>query len=147
MSNIDIVRDFLDGMETPISQVRDHLRKFLTEDALWGNCGFPPAVGIEDISAKHELSQEVFGDYRLHVQLLHIAESEAGVVFTERIDVGRTAEGEEILTVPVTGVFELRDGQISRWTDYFDPAGLMTHLNKLPEIGAFFTGKPAAASA
>lgn len=142
MSNIDVIQKFLAGMHTPISQVRSHLREFMTDDCVWGNAGFPPAVGIEDITTKHELSEKVFGDYRLHIQLLHIAEGADGVVFTERIDVGRTEAGEEILTVPVTGVFELRDGKICRWVDYFDPSGLLSHLNKQPEVaGAYFTGK------
>ena len=77
--------------------------------------------------------------------MLNIDDSPEGVVFTERIDVGRTQTGEEILTVPVTGVFELRDGKISRWTDYFDPAGLLSHLNTQPEVvGAYFTGQKTA---
>lgn len=145
MSNTEVVREFLAGMKTPVLQVREHLKKFMTEDCVWGNCGFPPAVGIEDIVTKHELSEQVFGNYILHIQLLNIAESPEGVVFTERIDVGRTQTGEEILTVPVTGVFELRDGKISRWTDYFDPAGLLSHLNTQPEVvGAYFTGQKTA---
>jgi limonene-1,2-epoxide hydrolase len=147
MSNTTIVRDFIAGLENPISGAGAHLRKFLTDDAVWGNCGFPPAVGIEDIVTKHELSGKVFGDYVMNISLLHIAEGEDGVVFTERVDVGRTQEGEEILTVPVTGVFEIRDGKISRWTDYFDPAGLLNRLNELPDVGAYFTGKTAAAPA
>jgi limonene-1,2-epoxide hydrolase/ferredoxin len=145
MSNTEVVREFLAGMKTPVLQVRQHLQNFMTDDCVWGNCGFPPAVGIEDIVTKHELSEQVFGNYILHIQLLNIAESPEGVVFTERIDVGRTEEGEEILTVPVTGVFELRDGKISRWTDYFDPAGLLTHLNTQPDVvGAYFTGSKSA---
>lgn len=144
MSNTEVIREFLAGMKTPVLEVREHLKKFMTDDCVWGNCGFPPAVGIEDIVAKHELSEQVFGNYILHIQLLNLAESPEGVVFTERIDVGRTETGEEILTVPVTGVFELRDGKICRWTDYFDPAGLLSHLNTQPDVvGAYFTGKTA----
>ncbi|MCP9955488.1 hypothetical protein LUX33_48855 [Actinomadura madurae] len=41
MSNIDIVKAFLDGLHKPISQVPDHLRASLAEDAEWGNSGFP----------------------------------------------------------------------------------------------------------
>ncbi|SFP33421.1 MULTISPECIES: limonene-1,2-epoxide hydrolase family protein [Actinomadura] len=145
MSNIDIVKAFLDGMHKPISQVPDHLRASLTEDAEWGNSGFPPAVGIEDIVGKHEASQQVFGDYVMEIQLLNIA-VDGDVVFTERIDVGRTQAGEELLTVPVVGVFTVRDGKIARWTDYFDPAGLLKHLGTLPDVESYFTGKSAAAS-
>lgn len=141
MSNVAVVRAFLDGMENPISQVPEHLRASMTEDAVWGNSGFPPAVGIDDIASKHEMSSQVFGDYVMRMQLLHIAEGPDGVVFTERIDVGSTQDGEEILTVPVVGVFEVRDGKISRWTDYFDPRGLLDGLSQLPDVEAYFTGK------
>ncbi|MCQ0020918.1 limonene-1,2-epoxide hydrolase family protein [Actinomadura madurae] len=103
------------------------------------------AVGIEDIVSKHKASQQVFGDYVMEVRLLNIA-VDGDVVFTERVDIGRTREGEEILTVPVVGVFAVRDGKIVRWTDYFDPAGLLKRLSALPDVEAYFTGKSAAAS-
>ncbi len=141
MSNEAVVRAFLSGMEQPISRVPQHLRASMTEDAVWGNSGFPPAVGLDDIATKHEMSGQVFGDYVMRMELLHISEGADGVVFTERIDVGSTQEGEEILTVPVVGVFEVRDGKIARWTDYFDPRGLLQGLSKLPDVEAYFTGK------
>jgi limonene-1,2-epoxide hydrolase len=112
----------------------------MTEDCVWGNAGFPPAVGIKDIIAKHEASERVFGDYELHIDLLNIA-SNGDVVFTERVDQGRERDtGAEILTVQVTGVFELRDGRICRWVDYFDPRGLLERLAVLPDIAEFFAG-------
>lgn len=141
MSDEAVVLAFLKGMEQPISQVPDHLRKSMTEDAVWGNSGFPPSVGLEDIVSKHKMSGEVFGDYVLTAEVLHIAAGDDGVVFTERVDVGRTQDGEEILTVPVVGVFEVRDGKIARWTDYFDPRGLLEALSALPDVEAYFTGK------
>lgn len=141
MSNEAVVRAFLKGMQSPISQVPEHLRRSMTTDAEWGNSGFPPCVGIDDIISKHEMSGEVFGDYVLTAEILHIAEGADGVVFTERMDVGRTQAGEEILTVPVVGVFEVRDGKVARWTDYFDPRGLLENLAKLPDVEAYFTGK------
>jgi limonene-1,2-epoxide hydrolase len=143
MSNEQIVLTFLEGMHQPISQVPEHLRAALTEDAVWGNCGFPPAVGIEDIMAKHSASKEVFGDYVLDVTVHNVA-SNGDVVFTERTDVGRTQDGDEILTVKVSGVFEMRDGKIARWVDYFDPAELLERISVLPDTAAFFQGKPAS---
>lgn len=145
MSNIGIVKAFLDGLHKPISQVSDHLRASLAEDAEWGNSGFPPAVGIEDIVSKHKASQQVFGDYVMEVQLLNIA-VDGDVVFSERIDIGRTQEGEEILTVPVVGVFVVRDGKIVRWTDYFDPTGLLKSLSAVPDVDAYFAGKSTPVS-
>lgn len=140
MDNEQIVLDFLQGMHQPISQVPPHLKACLTEDAVWGNCGFPPAVGIDDIMAKHEASMTVFGEYVLDVEVHNIA-SKDNVVFTERTDVGRQLDGTEIMTVPVTGVFELRDGKIARWIDYFDPAELLQRISVLPDTAAFFAGK------
>ncbi|CAA0105288.1 Limonene-1,2-epoxide hydrolase [Mycolicibacterium vanbaalenii] len=141
MSNEAVVRAFLKGMEQPLSKVPAHLRASMTDDAVWGNSGFPPCVGIEDIVSKHEMSGEVFGDYVLTAEVFHLAEGPDGVVFTERVDVGRTQAGEEILTVQVVGVFEVRDGKIARWTDYFDPRGLLAGLSELPDVEAYFTGK------
>ncbi len=49
----------------------------------------------------------------------HTAESPAtGVVMNERTD--RFRIRGEWLEAPVVGVFELRDGRISAWRDYFD---------------------------
>jgi len=40
------------------------------------------------------------------------------VVFTERVD-HFTVAGKEV-ALPVAGVFEVRDGKIASWRDYFD---------------------------
>lgn len=42
----------------------------------------------------------------------------------ERTDVMRRQDGGEI-ELPVMGVFEVRDGRISAWRDYFD-MGMVT---------------------
>lgn len=45
------------------------------------------------------------------------------VVFMERLDRHRLAEGW--VELPVTGVWEVHDGQITLWRDYFDAATLV----------------------
>ncbi|MCP4039892.1 MAG: limonene-1,2-epoxide hydrolase, partial [bacterium] len=50
-------------------------------------------------------------------EILNIAES-AGVVIAERLD--RTQAGDKAVDLPCTGVFEIRDGKIACWRDYFD---------------------------
>ena len=47
-----------------------------------------------------------------------IAESADGSVLTERTD--RFLIGETWLELPVSGTFEVRDGLIVAWRDYFD---------------------------
>ena len=45
----------------------------------------------------------------------------ANFVMNERTDVMRRKDGGEI-PLPVTGVFEVVDGKIAAWRDYFDLA-------------------------
>ncbi len=44
-------------------------------------------------------------------------------VFTERLDRHRTADGW--VELPVNGVWEVRDGKITVWREYFDMATLL----------------------
>ena len=46
------------------------------------------------------------------------------IVFLERLDRHRLATGW--VELPVTGVFEVHDGQITLWHDYFDAAAILS---------------------
>jgi limonene-1,2-epoxide hydrolase len=48
------------------------------------------------------------------------------VVFTERVD--RFTVGDKEIALPVAGVFEIRDGKIAAWRDYFDMASYQRQL-------------------
>ena len=48
----------------------------------------------------------------------HIAETDAGVVMTERTD--RFKISGDWIALPVMGTFEIADGKITAWRDYFD---------------------------
>jgi limonene-1,2-epoxide hydrolase len=52
-------------------------------------------------------------------ELLNIA-SKDNVVFTERVDRTKTASGN--VDLPCVGVFEMENGKIKEWRDYFDLA-------------------------
>ena len=52
--------------------------------------------------------------------VIHREASTDGVVFNERVDRFRFANGW--VEIPVTGVWEVTDGKISLWRDYFDEA-------------------------
>ena len=58
----------------------------------------------------------------------HQAESAGGVVLNERTDTFRI--GEHSITLRVMGVFELTDGKITAWRDYFD---MNQYLSQLPQ--------------
>lgn len=53
--------------------------------------------------------------------------AEGPIVFVERLDRHRLARGW--FELPVTGVFEVQDGQITVWREYFDLATLQNGMN------------------
>ena len=57
-------------------------------------------------------------DFRIHRQL-----SNGLLVMNERTDVLLRKGGGEIY-LPVAGIFEIRDGLIAAWRDYFDMAAI-----------------------
>ena len=51
------------------------------------------------------------------------------LVLNERTD--RFGKGDQWADLPVAGVFEVHDGKITLWRDYFDLTTMMTELGKL----------------
>jgi limonene-1,2-epoxide hydrolase len=95
----------------------DAILGYFTDDAVYHNIPIEPAVGADAIRAVLEMfvppSDEI--EFVVH----HMFSNPAGdVVFTERTD--RFVMGDKTIELPVAGVFELRDGKIAAWRDYFD---------------------------
>ncbi|HEY5842105.1 MAG TPA: limonene-1,2-epoxide hydrolase family protein [Mycobacterium sp.] len=55
--------------------------------------------------------------------IVHRQVADGDLVFNERTDVMRLKNGKTV-ELPVTGVFEIRDGRIAAWRDYFDMAAV-----------------------
>jgi limonene-1,2-epoxide hydrolase len=100
----------------------EQLATYFTEDAVYHNIPMPPAEGREAIKEFIAGFVAAFDgiDFQVHRQLSS-GSGESGVVMNERTDVMRKKGGGEI-PLPVTGVFEVRDGKIALWRDYFDMA-------------------------
>lgn len=108
------VREFCELVST---KDLEKLRPLLTEDVVYHNIPMEPSEGIE---ATLEALSTFFGMFKsMEFQILNIA-SAGEVVLTERIDVLSTDAASAPL--PVMGTFEVRDGRISAWRDYFDMA-------------------------
>ena len=88
--------------------------EFLTEDAVFHMVPLEPVRGPEAIRRECRKLDELGA---VSVKILHLAAA-GNLVFTERLDGLRTPERAREL--PVAGVFELRDGKIAAWRDYFD---------------------------
>ena len=113
MSNSDTVRDFIAAWN---DFDLDRLMAFFTPDCLYHNMPMDPVRGSEAIRAV--IQGYTAAASKIEWTIHQMAENEQGVVLTERTD--RFLFGDTWVELPVMGTFELRDGKISAWRDYFD---------------------------
>jgi len=104
--------------------------RLLADDVVYHNVGMAPAVGKEasvaSIQGFFDMSESLAFD-------VHRIAADGDTVLTERTDTfvmnGLTAP------VAVMGTFELRDGKIVAWRDYFD-MGLTTKMMSGEDVDA-----------
>jgi len=101
----------------------DRVAACFTDDAVYHNIPMQPVTGAQAIRA----SLDGFMSSASEVQwdLLHIV-AEAGVVLTERVD--RFKINDKWIALPVMGTFEVADGRITAWRDYFDLGQFQTQM-------------------
>jgi limonene-1,2-epoxide hydrolase len=97
----------------------DEIASCLSEDAVYRN--IPPTPPVEGREAIREFIAEFLATLDGIDFIVHRQVSDQGVVMHERTDVLRRKDGSEI-SVPIMGVFEIADGKIATWRDYFDTA-------------------------
>lgn len=95
----------------------DKLVAYFTDDAVYHNIPMEPVQGHDGIRAVLEFF--VPNSQNIEFQILALASS-GDTVFTERVD--RFEMNGKKVALPVAGVFEVRDGKIAAWRDYFDLA-------------------------
>ncbi len=103
---------------------------FLADDVVYDNVPMGKVVGVDRVRAT--LGPFVGRFDEIDWPVSRIAASgtaESATVFTERVD--RFRSGTTWLELPVAGVFEVRDGRITLWRDYFDLATFTTALAAL----------------
>ncbi|MEV0075187.1 limonene-1,2-epoxide hydrolase family protein [Nocardia neocaledoniensis] len=95
----------------------DELAEYFTEDATYHNIPLEPVVGKDAIREFLRGFLDSFGgiDFQVRHQV-----SSGDLVFNERVDT--FVIGGNTIDLPVTGVFEIADGRIRAWRDYFDMA-------------------------
>lgn len=90
-----------------------------TDDPVYHNMPMEPAEGTDAV----RVAIEGFLAMAETIQFETLLEvSEGDLVMNERVDT--FVIGGNPTAIKVMGVFELRDGKIARWRDYFDMAGL-----------------------
>ena len=111
-ANIDLILDFckawsrLDASE---------LAGYFSEDGIYHNMPAGPVQGRAEIES---FIRGFAGSWtQTEWDIVNIAET-GYVVIAERLD--RTKAGDKAVDLPCTGVFEISDGKIVCWRDYFD---------------------------
>jgi limonene-1,2-epoxide hydrolase len=112
--NLQVIRDFIEAWSNLDA---DELVEYFTEDGIYYNMPAQPVQGKEQL--KGFIGGFISNWTKTDWDLLNIV-GEGDVVFAERLD--RTVAGEVKVDLPCCGVFEMQDGKIKVWRDYFDMA-------------------------
>jgi limonene-1,2-epoxide hydrolase len=121
--------------ETPIEVVRrfcavwsngdpDEIAEFFADDAVYHNIPMDPITGRDTI--KSFIAGFAGGAEQIDFRVRNIV-AEGNVVLTERVDVFVMPNGK--VELPVMGTFEVRDGKIAAWRDYFDMKQFMDQMS------------------
>jgi limonene-1,2-epoxide hydrolase len=114
-SPADVVTEFCKLWASPDPE---RLASYFTEDAVYHNIPMDAVTGrdaIRDFIAGFTAAFDGI-DFQVHRQVV-----DGNLVMNERTDVMRRKDGGEI-PLPVMGTFEIVDGKIAAWRDYFDKA-------------------------
>src|SRR3954471_23307645 len=98
-----------------------------TEDASYHNGPLEPVHGRHAIETTLATFMAMGGE--VAVDMVHMLAGDQ-VVMTERID--HFVVGGKTLSLPVMGVFEIDNGQIRAWRDYFDLAQFSSLFSETP---------------
>ena len=105
----------------------DEIMSFFAEDAVYTNIPIdPPSEGVAAIRQTIEGFVGMASEIEFVVS--HQTENAQGVVMNERIDRFHLKANGNWLELPVMGVFEVADGKIKAWRDYFDMAGFSAQM-------------------
>ena len=112
MNPEDVVRSFCEAWSR---RDIDELLGYFTEDAVYHNIPIDPVKGKDGIRAVLQMFVPPAQEISFEI-LAQVADGD--VVMNERVD--RFTIGDKRIELPVAGVFEVKDGKIAAWRDYFD---------------------------
>jgi limonene-1,2-epoxide hydrolase len=119
---IDLVQQFCDefGKGLDVDKILD----YMTDDCVYHNIPLDPAVGKDAIRAVFAMFTT--GVEKIEFIMKNISGS-GNTVLTERVDI--FVLPHVTVELPVMGTFEVRDGKIAAWRDYFDLNQYMSQLS------------------
>jgi limonene-1,2-epoxide hydrolase len=122
--SIALIRSFIGAC---VRANPEEFANYLAEDATWWNAPWKPIKGREAIRETLRRGAEQMA--ALPWEIVHIV-ADGDLVMVERVD--NFLQGETRVSVPCVGVFELRDGKIAAWRDYWDLRQFERQLAKTP---------------
>ncbi len=117
---IDVVRRFCAAWE--VGDL-DALLAFFTDDAVYHNMPIDPVRGVDQIRSTIEGFTAGVDSIEFRVDAIA---ADGGTVLTERVDVFVFPTAR--IELPVMGTFEVADGRITAWRDYFDLNQFMSQM-------------------
>lgn len=115
-TNLQTINAFIDRWS---NQDIEGIMSFFAADAVYTNIPIdPPNIG--EAAIRETITGFVTMANKIEFIVHHESENADGVVMNERTD--RFLIGEKWIEIAVMGIFELRDGKIVNWRDYFDMA-------------------------
>ncbi len=119
-TNEQIIRDFIAAWSRLDA---DELVGYFTEDGIYHNIPIDPVQGTDALRGfiKAFLANWSKTDWEIVTLIV-----QGDTVVAERMD--RTVADGKPVNLPCVGVFEMRDGKIAVWRDYFD---MGTYANAL----------------
>ena len=109
----NVVRDLVDAFNaSDMPRIMSHF----TDESVYHNIPVAPVTGQNAI---RDVIQGFMGiSSKVDWIVLHLVEGAHGVVLTERVD--RFMINGKWVALPVMGTFEVVNGKIRAWRDYFD---------------------------
>ena len=111
-NNVQIIKDFIAAWSNLDS---DELVGYFSEDGIYYNMPTQPVQGKEQL--KQFIGSFISNWTKTNWDTLNII-GKGDVVIAERLD--RTEVGDIKVDLPCCGVFEMEEGKIKVWRDYFD---------------------------
>ena len=119
--NIAIVREFIEAWS---AKDPTQLASYFTEDGTYHNMPTQPVSGRDNV--RQFIAGFLANWTETEWEILNIM-GEADVVIAERLDKTKTTQGD--VDLPCTGVFEMENGKIKVWRDYFDLGTFMNAMS------------------
>jgi limonene-1,2-epoxide hydrolase len=115
----EIIREILSSWELGLQTIKDTWREHCAPDVIWWNSARGEIVGVDACLAAFDAMDQMVGYTSLAAPVINLLARD-GLVFVERTDGLKRADGSLIVSIPVTGVIEFANDKIISWRDCCD---------------------------